>query len=199
MAMEPGRIAREVLTRSFFDTNVLVYLFDEDSPKKKARAQVVLEQESEAGRAVLSTQVFLPLIALRIGQFTSAPSVFKRPVQIPLAVVGSTPFEIRTSGQIGHLFVRGRLHKHLPKVLPREKRHVGLSGHACRPTFQTDFPAHHGDELIECGPRPVRDGQRRVPAFIPDTQGDALLVTPCHDTAVHIPNGPCHPTCIVRK
>ena len=43
--------------RSFFDTNVLVYLFDEDSPKKKAKAQVLLEQESEAGRAVLSTQV----------------------------------------------------------------------------------------------------------------------------------------------
>jgi predicted nucleic acid-binding protein len=45
------------MMRSFFDTNVLVYLFDEDSAKRKARAQVVLEQESEAGRAVLSTQV----------------------------------------------------------------------------------------------------------------------------------------------
>jgi len=45
------------MMRSFFDTNVLVYLFDEDSPKKKAKAQVLLELESEAGRAVLSTQV----------------------------------------------------------------------------------------------------------------------------------------------
>ena len=43
--------------RSFFDTNVLVYMFDEDSPKKKPRAQALFEQETAAGRAVLSTQV----------------------------------------------------------------------------------------------------------------------------------------------
>ena len=43
--------------RSFFDTNILVYLFDEDNPEKKARAQVLLEKETECGRALLSTQV----------------------------------------------------------------------------------------------------------------------------------------------
>lgn len=43
--------------RVFFDTNVLVYLFDEDSKEKKARAQELFEIESKAGRAVLSTQV----------------------------------------------------------------------------------------------------------------------------------------------
>lgn len=43
--------------RSFFDTNILVYLFDEDSPGKKARAQIFLEKETESGRALPSTQV----------------------------------------------------------------------------------------------------------------------------------------------
>ncbi|MGA7877556.1 MAG: PIN domain-containing protein [Desulfoferrobacter sp.] len=43
--------------RSFFDTNVLVYLFDEDASAKKARAQLLLQEEVEAGRATLSTQV----------------------------------------------------------------------------------------------------------------------------------------------
>jgi predicted nucleic acid-binding protein len=43
--------------RSFFDTNVLVYLFDEDAPEKKARARQLLETEVQEGRAILSTQV----------------------------------------------------------------------------------------------------------------------------------------------
>ena len=43
--------------RSFFDTNILVYMFDLDAPVKKARAQKLLEKETEAGRALLSAQV----------------------------------------------------------------------------------------------------------------------------------------------
>ncbi len=45
------------MTRSFFDTNVLLYLFDNSEPEKKSRAQEVTEQEIQANRAVLSTQV----------------------------------------------------------------------------------------------------------------------------------------------
>lgn len=45
------------MSRSFFDTNVLVYLFDNRDPEKKIRAQQVFAEESERGRAVLSTQV----------------------------------------------------------------------------------------------------------------------------------------------
>ncbi len=45
------------MTRSFFDTNVLVYLFDSDEPEKKAEAQRRFEEESGAGQMVLSTQV----------------------------------------------------------------------------------------------------------------------------------------------
>jgi predicted nucleic acid-binding protein len=44
------------LSRSFFDTNVLLYLFDASVPEKKALAQEVFSGEAEAGRAVLSTQ-----------------------------------------------------------------------------------------------------------------------------------------------
>lgn len=45
------------MRRSFFDTNVLLYLFDNSEPQKKARAQEVLREETAAGRVVLSTQV----------------------------------------------------------------------------------------------------------------------------------------------
>ena len=45
------------MMRSFFDTNVLIYLFDEDEPEKKARAQEIYGREAGAGRAILSTQV----------------------------------------------------------------------------------------------------------------------------------------------
>lgn len=45
------------MSRSFFDTNVLLYLFDDSVPEKKARAQEVFSGEVEAGRAVLSTQI----------------------------------------------------------------------------------------------------------------------------------------------
>ena len=43
------------MSRSFFDTNVLLYLFDASVPGKKAR--VVFSEAAEAGRVVLSTQV----------------------------------------------------------------------------------------------------------------------------------------------
>ena len=41
--------------RCFVDTNVLIYLFDNDSPSKQARAQALLDEERD--RIVLSTQV----------------------------------------------------------------------------------------------------------------------------------------------
>jgi len=47
--------------RTFFDTNVLVYLFDADAPAKKAKATELLEAESKAGRIILSTQVLQEL------------------------------------------------------------------------------------------------------------------------------------------
>lgn len=43
--------------RVFFDTNVLVYLFDADNETKKDMACSRFEAEASAGRALMSTQV----------------------------------------------------------------------------------------------------------------------------------------------
>ena len=45
------------MRHSFLDTNVLLYLFDNREPDKKAAAQELIEKEVEADRASLSTQV----------------------------------------------------------------------------------------------------------------------------------------------
>lgn len=41
----------------FFDTNVLVYLFDADSPAKREKARALFQRHTEAGDILLSTQV----------------------------------------------------------------------------------------------------------------------------------------------
>ena len=43
--------------RSFFDTKVLVYMFDGGAPGKQSRAIELFEQALVQGRALLSTQV----------------------------------------------------------------------------------------------------------------------------------------------
>lgn len=47
--------------RVFVDTNVLVYLFDESEPKKKALAAQALEREGDTSELVVSTQVLQEL------------------------------------------------------------------------------------------------------------------------------------------
>ena len=41
----------------FFDTNILVYLFDSGSPAKQLRARGLLDKHTRAGETLLSTQV----------------------------------------------------------------------------------------------------------------------------------------------
>jgi len=41
----------------FFDTNVLVYLFDADTPGKRRKARALFQKHAEAGDILLSTQV----------------------------------------------------------------------------------------------------------------------------------------------
>ncbi|MBA2693218.1 MAG: PIN domain-containing protein [Rubrobacter sp.] len=41
----------------FFDTNVLLYMYDDNEPTKKEKAIEVFERESSVGNAVVSTQV----------------------------------------------------------------------------------------------------------------------------------------------
>jgi predicted nucleic acid-binding protein len=43
--------------RTFFDSGVLVYLFDADAPGKQERIRALLREEAAEGRVVLSTQV----------------------------------------------------------------------------------------------------------------------------------------------
>ncbi|MFN3594013.1 MAG: PIN domain-containing protein [Thiobacillaceae bacterium] len=43
--------------RAFLDANVLVYLFDADTPDKQEQASALLQADVARGRAVLSTQV----------------------------------------------------------------------------------------------------------------------------------------------
>lgn len=43
--------------RFFFDTNILVYLFDADSPDKRKNARALFQKHAEAGDILLSTQV----------------------------------------------------------------------------------------------------------------------------------------------
>ena len=43
--------------RSFFDTNVLVYLFDRDAPDKQETTRTLFESEAQSGRLIISTQV----------------------------------------------------------------------------------------------------------------------------------------------
>jgi predicted nucleic acid-binding protein len=47
--------------RTFFDTNVLAYLFDEDSPSKRSTARKLFEEHARSGRIVLSPQVLQEL------------------------------------------------------------------------------------------------------------------------------------------
>lgn len=43
--------------RTLFDTNILVYLYDNDAPAKKLRVQQLLADEANLGQVLLSTQV----------------------------------------------------------------------------------------------------------------------------------------------
>ncbi len=45
------------MPRSFFDTNVLLYMYDDNEPLKKEKAIKIFERESGTRNAVVSTQV----------------------------------------------------------------------------------------------------------------------------------------------
>ncbi len=45
------------MSRSFFDTNVLLYMYDDDEPEKKAQAIEAFDRAVEDDGVVLSTQV----------------------------------------------------------------------------------------------------------------------------------------------
>jgi predicted nucleic acid-binding protein len=80
-------------SRTFFDTNVLVYLFDADSPDKQARAREVLQASLERGVAVVSTQVlqeFFVTVTRKLARPllpAEAESALRRLMELPVVQV----------------------------------------------------------------------------------------------------------------
>lgn len=54
--------------RVFLDTNVLVYLFDNDAPEKQTKAREILETRGLGGQVLLSTQVLQEFYVCVIGK-----------------------------------------------------------------------------------------------------------------------------------
>ena len=101
--------------RAFFDTNVLVYLFDNEVPAKKAVAQELLRAETEKGRVLLSTQVlqeFYVTVTRKLAVPLSpedAEDVVKTLTKLTVAEVDSETVlsGIRTSRRYGFSFWDG--------------------------------------------------------------------------------------------
>ncbi len=64
--------------RSFFDTNVLAYMFDRDDPPKRARARELFQAETLAGRAFMSAQVLQEF-------YVTVTRKLARPVEVQVA------------------------------------------------------------------------------------------------------------------
>lgn len=61
--------------RTFLDTNILVYLYDNDAPEKQAAARALLEQTSEAKvDLVISTQVLQEFYVTVVRKFSKSLS-----------------------------------------------------------------------------------------------------------------------------
>ncbi len=79
--------------RSFFDTNVLVYLFDTQSPAKQARARELFAEQARSGQIVLSPQVlqeFYVTVTRKLAQPLSGDEAFAALAQLallPLAAI----------------------------------------------------------------------------------------------------------------
>jgi predicted nucleic acid-binding protein len=81
--------------KSFVDSNVLVYLFDQGTPRKKTAAQRLLQTEAAAGTILLSTQVlqeFYVTVTRKLSQPLkpdTALEVVNQFAALPLIVIDS--------------------------------------------------------------------------------------------------------------
>jgi predicted nucleic acid-binding protein len=79
--------------RTFFDTNVLVHLFDADAPDEQARAREALQVSLERGVAVVSTQVlqeFFVTVTHKLARplpAAEAESALRRLMELPVVQV----------------------------------------------------------------------------------------------------------------
>ena len=79
----------------FFDTNVLVYLFDTDSPDKRRKGRALFQKHAEAGNILLSTQVlqeFYVTVTRKLARpldATTATEAVTRFAELPLVQIDS--------------------------------------------------------------------------------------------------------------
>ena len=71
--------------RAFFDSNVLIYLFDESSPAKQARARELFDRHGRTGQIVISPQVLQEF-------YVTVTRKLARPLAGDVALVAVTNF-----------------------------------------------------------------------------------------------------------
>ena len=88
----------------FFDTNVLVYLFDADSPLKRKKARALFQTHAEAGDILLSTQVLQEF-------YVSVTRKLARPLDAAVAAEAVTSFAELPLVQIDSDLIVSAIHR----------------------------------------------------------------------------------------
>jgi predicted nucleic acid-binding protein len=77
--------------RTFFDTNVLVYAYDDDAPAKQKRAVALVADHRRAGTGVLSLQVLQEYFVTVTKKLQVDPGVARRKVELLAEFDVATP------------------------------------------------------------------------------------------------------------
>lgn len=90
--------------KSFFDTNILVYLFDADSPEKRRKARSLFQRHAEAGDILLSTQVLQEF-------YVTATHKLARPLDAAVAAETVSSFAELPLVQIDSALIVSAIHR----------------------------------------------------------------------------------------
>ncbi len=88
----------------FFDTNVLVYLFDADSPDKRKKARNLFQKHADAGDILLSTQVLQEF-------YVAVTRKLARPLDVAAAAEAVANFAELTVVKIDSKLVLSAIHR----------------------------------------------------------------------------------------
>ena len=88
----------------FFDTNILVYLFDTDSPDKRRKARALFQKHAEAGDILLSTQVLQEF-------YVTVTRKLARPLEAKAATEAVTRFAELPVVQIDSKLILSAIHR----------------------------------------------------------------------------------------